>query len=180
MINTTSRAEDNRRRLTNPYVGGPTALLELCGIRLLTDPTFAPPGEHPVGSRVSIETSGPAVPPNALGPVDAVLLSHDQHPDNLDTLGRELVATVPLMLSTAAARDRTHGPVRALPNWEAIELPTSDDRALRVTGAPAQHGLHFEGWTHFTRGRDTLVTAFERAGLSDRLRLPEPGESIDL
>jgi hypothetical protein len=40
--------------------------------------------------------------------------------------------------------------------------------------------LHFEGWTHFTQGRDTLVTAFDRAALSDRLRLPDPGDSIDL
>jgi hypothetical protein len=41
--------------------------------------------------------------------------------------------------------------------------------------------VHFEGWTHFTQGRDTLPTAFDRAGLADRLHLPEPpGGSIDL
>ena len=27
------------------YVGGPTALLEVAGLRLLTDPTFDPPGK---------------------------------------------------------------------------------------------------------------------------------------
>jgi L-ascorbate metabolism protein UlaG (beta-lactamase superfamily) len=32
----------NELRIT--YVGGPTALLELGGLRLLTDPTFDPPG----------------------------------------------------------------------------------------------------------------------------------------
>jgi hypothetical protein len=40
--------------------------------------------------------------------------------------------------------------------------------------------LHFEGWTHFTQGRDTLLTAFQLAGLADRLCLPEPDGSIDL
>ena len=28
-------------------VGGPTAILELGGLRLLTDPTFDPPGDYP-------------------------------------------------------------------------------------------------------------------------------------
>ena len=32
-------------KLTSRAVGGPTALLELGGLRILTDPTFDPPGE---------------------------------------------------------------------------------------------------------------------------------------
>ncbi len=62
------------------YLGGPTALLELGGLRLLTDPTFDPPGDYPVGSRVLRKTIGALVTPDQVGPVDAVLLSHDQHP----------------------------------------------------------------------------------------------------
>lgn len=242
-------------------------LLEMGGLRLLTDPTFDPPGDHLVGSRVLVKTSGPAMPPNALGPVDTVLLSHDQHPDNLDTLGREYLASVPLVLSTVSAQGRLGGRVRALPNWARIDLPRPDGGLLKVTGVPAQHGpdgsqhivgevtgfvvqgddlptvyvsgdnasldvvravadrlgpldtailfagaaqtalfpdayvtltsegaakaaeilgsravipVHFEGWTHFTQGRSTLVTAFDRAGRIDRLRLPEPGGWIDL
>ncbi|MGP3958502.1 hypothetical protein ACTWPT_21040 [Nonomuraea sp. 3N208] len=31
------------------YLGGPTAVLELGGVRLLTDPTFDAPGEYPIG-----------------------------------------------------------------------------------------------------------------------------------
>jgi hypothetical protein len=38
---------------------------------------------------------------------------------------------------------------------------------------------HSEGWAHFTRGRATLSAAFERAGLADRLHLPEPVKLID-
>jgi L-ascorbate metabolism protein UlaG (beta-lactamase superfamily) len=122
------------------YVGGPTAVLQLGGVVLLTDPTFDPPGDHPIGARTLTKTAGPALAPAALGRIDAVLLSHDQHPDNLDRLGREYLAGAPLVLSTASARDRLGGPVRALPNWEHAELPRPGGGTLRITGVPAQHG----------------------------------------
>ncbi|BBB00693.1 hypothetical protein RVR_7792 [Actinacidiphila reveromycinica] len=122
------------------YVGGPTALLEIGGLRLLTDATFDGPGRYPVGARALVKTAGPAVAPESLGPVDAVLLSHDQHADNLDHAGRALLTGVPVVLSTRSAQDRVAGPVRALPNWEHIDLPRPDGGVLRVTGVPAQHG----------------------------------------
>jgi len=66
-----------------------TLLVELGGLRLLTDPTFDPPGSYPVGERSLVKTASPAISMDDLGSVAAVLLSHDQHPDNLDTEGRE-------------------------------------------------------------------------------------------
>ncbi|WP_055590032.1 MBL fold metallo-hydrolase [Streptacidiphilus griseoplanus] len=122
------------------YIGGPTAEIEIGGVRLLTDPTFDEPGDYPVGSRKLTKTAGPAVQPAGIGPVDAVLLSHDQHPDNLDSAGRAYLDGVPLVLSTAAARERLGDPVRALPNWEHTALARPDGGELRITGVPAQHG----------------------------------------
>jgi len=122
------------------YLGGPTAILEIGGVRVLTDPTFDPPGDYPIGERVPTKTHGPALGPGELGPVDAVLLSHDQHPDNLDRLGRQYLRTVPVVFSTAAARHRLGEPVRALPTWEQTELKGAGGSALRLTGVPAQHG----------------------------------------
>lgn len=52
--------------------------------------------------------------------------------------------------------------------------------AAKILGARVVVPVHFEGWTHLTQGRDTLVTAFDRAGLADRLHLPKPGEWTDL
>lgn len=126
--------------LTVRYVGGPTAVLELGGLRLVLDPTFDPPGEHPVGSRTLTKLVGPALGPAEVGAADAVLLSHDQHPDNLDTAGREYLAATPLVLSTGAAAERLGPVVRAVPNWTHIDLRRPDGAALRVTGVPAQHG----------------------------------------
>ncbi|WP_432175348.1 MBL fold metallo-hydrolase [Streptomyces sp. Tue6028] len=122
------------------YVGGPTSVVEIGGVRLLTDPTFDAPGEYPVGSRKLVKTAGPALPAAGIGPVDAVLLSHDQHPDNLDTSGRAYLRSAPVTLSTASAYDRIGAPVRALPSWEHVELPRPGGGTLRVTAVPAQHG----------------------------------------
>jgi L-ascorbate metabolism protein UlaG (beta-lactamase superfamily) len=122
------------------YLGGPTALLEVGGLRLLTDPTFDPPGDYPVGSRSLRKTIGAVVSPEDAGRVDAVLLSHDQHPDNLDRLGRDYLGSAPLVLSTAAAQQRLGGTVRALESWQQVELPRDGGAPLRVTGVPARHG----------------------------------------
>lgn len=52
--------------------------------------------------------------------------------------------------------------------------------AAEILGARVVVPVYFEGWTHFTQGPHTLVTAFERAGLADRLHLPKPEEWTDL
>jgi L-ascorbate metabolism protein UlaG (beta-lactamase superfamily) len=125
---------------TLTYIGGPTALLELGGLRLLTDPTFDPPGaEYRAGSYVLRKTMGPALAPEALGRIDAVLLSHDHHFDNLDGSGRALLARVPRVLAPRAAADRLGGAARGLEPWEPVELP-GPAGALRVTATPARHG----------------------------------------
>jgi hypothetical protein len=59
------------------------------------------------------KTSGPVPAPAALGPVDAVLLSHDQHPDNLDRLGRDHLAGVPLVHRLGQGPARGDGAVAA-------------------------------------------------------------------
>jgi L-ascorbate metabolism protein UlaG (beta-lactamase superfamily) len=120
-------------------IGGPTLLVELDGLRLLTDPTFDPPGDYDVGGRVLSKTAPPAVGIDEIGQIDAVLLSHDQHVDNLDTAGRAFLDRVPIVLSTPSAS--THiGNVTALPPWSSTELRRRDSSPLLVTAVPAQHG----------------------------------------
>ncbi|MEU0535667.1 MBL fold metallo-hydrolase [Amycolatopsis tolypomycina] len=117
------------------FSGGPTALLEVGGVRLLTDPTFDPPGDHPIGERVLVKTEDSALTEEAVGAVDAVLLSHDQHPDNLDDRGRAYLATVPLTLITPSGAERLGGTARGLEPWESTQVG-----ALTVTAVPALHG----------------------------------------
>jgi L-ascorbate metabolism protein UlaG (beta-lactamase superfamily) len=131
---------EDRRGITIQYVGGPTAVIEIGRLRLLLDPTFDPPGEYPIGQRVLTKTQPPAFGPDQLGRIDAALLSHDQHPDNLDRLGPEVLAGAPVALSTASALKRLGSPVQALANWESFDLHGAGSEPLRVTGVPAQHG----------------------------------------
>ena len=53
--------------------GGPTTVLDLGGLRIVSDPTFDAPGPHGYLTK----TVGPAVAEDQLGPVDLVLVSHE-------------------------------------------------------------------------------------------------------
>ena len=155
--------------LTVRLVGGPTAVVELGGVRLLTDPTFDPPGDHPIGTRVLTKTTGPAVPADELGPVDAVLLSHDQHPDNLDRSGRALLAGVPLVLTTEQAAQRLGGTARALPSWEraAVSAPVAAPSRSSSAIPRRRSAATRRSRSHRGRGR-----AAGRPGRGPRTRRP--------
>lgn len=74
------------------------------------------------------------------GPLDAVLLSHDQHADNLDHAGRELLRRVPHVLTTVAGAVRLGGAARGLEPWAATTLTAPEGTTVRVTGTPCRHG----------------------------------------
>ncbi|MFI7708162.1 MBL fold metallo-hydrolase [Nonomuraea sp. NPDC049480] len=123
--------------------GGPTALIEYGGLRFLTDPTFDAPGDYPLGGgRFLTKTAPASATPADLGRVDVVLLSHDQHPDNLDHSGRALLADVPLTLTTPSGAGRLGGAARGLAPWEHVDLdrPGGGTVTVTVTSVPALHG----------------------------------------
>lgn len=121
--------------------GGPTAYFEYGGLRFLTDPTFDAPGEYPHPDGPSLTKTAPAtVTPDDLGPIDVVLLSHDEHPDNLDTSGRALLADVPLALTTPGGEQRLGNRAKGLADWEPIKLNRPGGGTITVTGVPAVHG----------------------------------------
>lgn len=123
------------------YIGGPTALLELDGLRLLTDPTFDPAGTaYPTPLYTLRKTAGPAVLPADLDPVDAVLLSHDHHFDNLDTSGRLMLSRATRVLTTPAGAARLGSAAVGLAPWQTTDLATPSQRVVHVTGTPARHG----------------------------------------
>jgi hypothetical protein len=86
-------------------------LIEVSGVRLLTAPVLDPAGSAFVYGAYQLEKTSPAsVTPDQLGRIDAVLLSDEQDGDNLDRAGRELLRSVPRVL-TRHARDNwpSHG-----------------------------------------------------------------------
>jgi L-ascorbate metabolism protein UlaG (beta-lactamase superfamily) len=120
--------------------GGPTALFEYGGLRFLTDPTFDGPGDYPSAGATLTKTAPSTATPAELGPVDVVLLSHDEHADNLDTSGRALLADVPLTLTTPGGGKRLGEKAKGLADWESIELERPGGGTITVTGVPAVHG----------------------------------------
>lgn len=135
------------------FWGSATTTLEVGGLRLLTDPVLDPAGTRfagaatPLGPRYAYRSLGAsAATPEALRGADAVLLSHDQHGDNLDAGGREVARTARLVVTTPAAARRLRaagfGEVRGLAPWEATAL----SGGLRVTAVPARHGARGTAW----------------------------------
>jgi L-ascorbate metabolism protein UlaG (beta-lactamase superfamily) len=127
-------------RLT--HIGGPTVLIETGGWRILTDPTFDPAGDHYAfgWGTGSTKVAGPARTRVELGPVDAVLLTHDHHADNLDGAGRALLADVPTVLTTVAGAGRLGAPARGLAPWTSARLEADGKRPIDVVATPCRHG----------------------------------------
>lgn len=123
------------------YIGGPTALLKWDGIRLLTDPTFDAAGtDYPLNLYTLKKREGPALTPDKIGRIDAVLLSHDHHFDNLDRAGRAMLGTAGKVFTTPIGAQRLGGQTVGLSRWQRVEIPGREGRTLRITGTPARHG----------------------------------------
>jgi L-ascorbate metabolism protein UlaG (beta-lactamase superfamily) len=118
------------------YLGGPTVILEIGGLRLITDPTLDAAGEmFMINDKPAYwKTEGPAI--TDVGEIDAVLLSHDQHGDNLDHAGRELLQKVNNTFTTKIGAQRLGGNSRGLTPWESAALKNG----ITITGTPARHG----------------------------------------
>lgn len=119
------------------FIGGPTALLEYAGLRIITDPTFDPPQTYSgAGESTLTKTVGPAIPRSDLGEVDLILLSHHAHKDNLDFEGLELIAQgIPTLSTLTASDDLFGGSIIGLENWETHEIGE-----VTITAMPALHG----------------------------------------
>lgn len=128
-------------RLT--YLGGPTYLLEVGQFRLVTDPGFDPQGsEKSEGpGHLLTKVMDAPIPVDKLGPIDAVLLSHAQHLDNLDNEGRRLLALVGTTITTpdSAKMNLPGTNVQGLAQWQSTEVTNAAGERLKITATPAVH-----------------------------------------
>lgn len=131
------------------YVGTATVLLEIDGLRILTDPVFDPAGSsrvYQVRPQVEFELykqAAAALPASEIGAIDLVLLSHDDHYDNLDDAGRALLPNAGHVLTTESGRQRLQqqgaSNVQGLAEWQSITFNTPQGLPLTITAVPAQH-----------------------------------------
>jgi L-ascorbate metabolism protein UlaG (beta-lactamase superfamily) len=124
------------------HIGGPTVLIEVDGWRLLTDPTFDPPGRsYAFGwGTGSVKLAGPASAADAVGPIDAVLLTHEHHEDNLDPAGRALLPAAGTVVTTTSGASALGGAARGLAFWETTTLAAPGRASIEVTATPCRHG----------------------------------------
>jgi L-ascorbate metabolism protein UlaG (beta-lactamase superfamily) len=152
-------------------VGGPTAVVEYAGLRWLTDPSLSPPGEYEGGL---VKTTGPAIAPEALEPIDVVLLSHEHHSDNLDPAGREFLPRATRVLTTVEGAERLGANATGLAPWSSVELD-GPSGAVTVTAVPAQHGP--DGTDHLTG--PVIGFALQAAGY-DKVYVSGDNASLDV
>jgi L-ascorbate metabolism protein UlaG (beta-lactamase superfamily) len=124
------------------HIGGPTVLIEAAGWTLLTDPTFDPPGRrYGFGwGTSSRKVAGPSIAPGDLPPIDAVLLSHDHHDDNLDAAGRALLPSAGVVITTVPGAQRLGSGARGLADWESTRLEAPGRPSIEVIATPCRHG----------------------------------------
>lgn len=177
-----------RRDCGISVLGGPTTVVDIAGRRIVMDPTFDPPGQHAYLTK----TAGPAVTADALGPVDAVLISHDEHPDNLDDAGRRWALAAPLVLTHPGAAGRLGPPVLGLAPWESYELPGGSG-PLVAQAVPAVHGpadgqrdasghvnCEVTGFVLSGRGLPTVYLSGDNASIGVAKEVAERVGSIDI
>ena len=124
------------------HIGGPTALIEVGGWRILTDPTFDPPGKRYFfgWGTVSKKLAGPAIAAEDLLPIDAVLLSHEHHGDNLDPAGRAMLPSAGTVITTVSGAKKLGGGARGLDDWETTWLEAPGKVPIEITATPCRHG----------------------------------------
>ena len=122
------------------YLGGPTVIIEIGGLRLMTDPTLDPAGTKLVLNEkmTELKLAGPAIIPEK--PIDLVLLSHDQHFDNLDGGGRAFLDDVGVTLTTKAGAARLKGNSLGLDPGEYHTYVAPNGDQIKITATPARHG----------------------------------------
>ncbi|MCB1172982.1 MAG: MBL fold metallo-hydrolase [Leptospiraceae bacterium] len=122
------------------HIDTATVLIRIGDFTILTDPVFDKPGNyyhHGFGA-ISKKTDRPAVEADAIGKVDLVLLSHEQHKDNLDITGRQIASKATLILTTLDGAAELPN-ARGLKPWQSHQIQLPDNRVLTITATPARH-----------------------------------------
>ncbi|KAJ4176565.1 hypothetical protein NW755_014342 [Fusarium falciforme] len=133
--------EGFRSSLSITHIGTATAVLEVDGINLLTDPFFSPAGTSwDMGGGNGLQISEtPALGLEHLPPIDAILLSHEDHPDNLDEFGRQLLNARRVLTTMDGAANLSPRPaITGMKPWDTTSLQLGG-KTFQVTATPCQH-----------------------------------------
>jgi L-ascorbate metabolism protein UlaG (beta-lactamase superfamily) len=123
------------------HIGHSTHVVCMQGLRILTDPWFYDPAFGSVA-----HAPAPAVTPDALGKLDAIVVSHD-HPDHADLRAldqlpdKKLAVLVATEALASRVRQRGFSELHVLAPWQTFRLGT-----VEVHAVPALHDVYEIGF----------------------------------
>lgn len=167
------------------WIGGPTALIEHAGLRVLTDPMLGPRADaafvlprHPSSGVLNAPIARYTEPaPLELAGLSAILVSHT-HADHFDARAKQLLPKhVPLVVAFAGAeavRAAGFADVRPL-DWGESTTLTQGGTTLRVTAVAAHHAHEAELDHELGRGNGYVLEWQSAAG---RYRVYWTGDAV--
>lgn len=135
-------------------------LLEIGSLRILTDPVLdQSPRRYKFAPGIyAWRRFGAALPAGGLGNIDAILLSHAHHLDNLDHAGRVFVLGArdaqdrpSRIISHPSAQNMVGHRLEPLLPWQHLTLKGALGESIKVTATPASHGPHLLRFLHDVR-----------------------------
>lgn len=125
-----------------------TSIINIDGTNFITDPVFDnAPAEYDITSIMPKGTDktvlkveeGPALGLHQIPIIDAVLLSHEDHIDNLDESGRKLLDSRRVITTPDGAKNLAPRPgVCAIEPWQTLQM-TINGIEWEITGVPCVH-----------------------------------------
>jgi L-ascorbate metabolism protein UlaG (beta-lactamase superfamily) len=125
------------------HISTACVLLEIGSMRLLTDPVFDE-GERYYRFRWpgigATRWQGPAMKADRIPDLDAILLSHAHHSDNLDEGGRSLFGKARQIITTIHDKKYVRDDAIGLPKWGSTTIHGHAGEVITVSATPALHG----------------------------------------
>jgi L-ascorbate metabolism protein UlaG (beta-lactamase superfamily) len=117
-------------------------LLEIGSVRILTDPVLDGGSKaYRLGPGAwATRYVGPALRPDQIPPLDAVLLSHTHHKDNLDEAGMAVLRQAGQVITGPHGTQELEVKAVGLAPWQETTISGKNGEQVRVTATPARHG----------------------------------------
>ncbi|KAF5554377.1 Zn-dependent hydrolase of the beta-lactamase fold [Fusarium napiforme] len=125
-----------------------TAIVDIDGVKFITDPIFDDaPQSHDRSQAIGLKPGeffltmqeGPAISIRQLLIIDCVLLSHEDHVDNLDETGRQLLIGRRVITSPDGAKNLSEYPgTCAIAPWQTLKFRLGGEE-WSITGVPCVH-----------------------------------------
>ncbi|KAF5540821.1 Zn-dependent hydrolase of the beta-lactamase fold [Fusarium mexicanum] len=135
-------------KVTITHITTATAIVDIDGVKFITDPIFdeAPQSHdrsHVAGLKPGefflIMQEGPAIPIGKLPIIDCVLLSHEDHVDNLDVTGRQLLIGRRVITTPDGAKNLSDYPgTCAIKPWQTLKFQLGGEE-WSITGVACVH-----------------------------------------